>query len=63
MTSTRFAIVGLGFLAIGRAATAFVVTDVLYATAWAAIVAAAVAALLAAVWFVLPLVGRLRSAR
>lgn len=61
--STRFAIVGLVLVAVAIAATTFVVTDVLYATAWAAVVAAAIAVLLTALWFVLPLMGRLRGAR
>jgi amino acid transporter len=60
-TSTGFTIVGLGFLAVAMSAAAFVVADVLYATTWAAAVAAGVIAVLATFWFVLPLMSRLRG--
>ena len=62
-TSTRFMILGLGLLAVAISAATFVVTDVLYETTWAAVVAAAVVAVLAAFWFVLPLVGRRRGSQ
>ena len=55
------AIVGLGFLALAMAAAAFVVSDVLYETTWAAVIAAGIIALLAAFWFVLPLMSRMRG--
>jgi hypothetical protein len=60
-SATKFAIVGLACLAVAIAAAAFVVTDVLYDTAWAAVVAGLVAALLTAVWFMLPIARRLRA--
>jgi len=59
--STRLALAGLVFLAMAMAAAGFVVTDVLYDTTWAAVVAAAVVAVLAAFWFVLPLASRFRG--
>jgi len=62
-TSTVLAIVGLGFLALVMAAAAFVVSDVLYETTWAAVIAAGVVALLAAFWFVLPLMSRMRGSQ
>jgi hypothetical protein len=62
-SSTVLAIIGLGFLALAMASAAFVVTDVLYDTTWAAIVAAGVIATLSAFWFVLPLMSRLRGSQ
>jgi Kef-type K+ transport system membrane component KefB len=59
--STRLALVGLASLAVAMAAAALVVSDVLYDTTWAGVVAAALVALLIAVWFVLPLMSRLRG--
>lgn len=59
--STRLTLAGLVFLAVAMAAAAFVVTDVLYERTWAAVVAAGLAALLAGLWFVLPLTSRLRD--
>jgi Kef-type K+ transport system membrane component KefB len=61
--STRLTLAGLVFLAIAMAAAAFVVTDVLYDTPWAAAVAAGVVAVLAAFWFVLPLTSRMRASK
>ena len=57
-TSTRLALAGLVLLIVAIAAAAFVVTDVLYDTAWAAFVAAALAGFMVALWFVLPLMSR-----
>jgi hypothetical protein len=61
--STRLALGGLAFLTVAMASAAFVVTDVLYDTTWAAVVAAAVVAVLAALWFVLPLTSRIRASQ
>jgi Family of unknown function (DUF6328) len=61
--STRLALGGLAFLTVAMASAAFVVTDVLYDTTWAAVVAAAVVAVLAAFWFVLPLTSRIRASQ
>jgi hypothetical protein len=58
-TSTRLAIAGLAFLAVAMATATFVVTDILYETGWASIVAALTAAVLVSFWFVLPLSRRL----
>lgn len=58
--SNVFAIVGVGFLAVGMTAVVFLVTDLIYKGTVTALVTAATAALFAAVWFVLPLV---RAAR
>jgi amino acid transporter len=60
-SATRFAIAGLVCLALAIAAATFVVTDVLYETAWAGVVAALVAALLATLWFMIPIARRLRD--
>jgi predicted membrane channel-forming protein YqfA (hemolysin III family) len=59
-TATRLALAGLVLLGGAIATAAFVVTDILYETAWASVVAASIAAGLAAFWFVLPLSSRLR---
>jgi hypothetical protein len=59
---TRTAIAGLGLLAVAITAVTFVVTQVLYANTTAAIIAAAVASLLAVLWFAVPLAARLRPA-
>ena len=53
--SNAFAIVGVGFLAVGMTAVVFLVTDLIYEGTVTALVTAATAALFAAVWFVLPL--------
>jgi porphobilinogen deaminase len=62
-TSTLLARAGLGTLAVAITAAAFVVTDVLYDTTWAAVVAAGVVALLAVCWLVIPLMSRLRGSQ
>ena len=56
--SNVFAIVGMGFLALGMTAVVFLVTDIIFKGAVTAIVTASTAALFASVWFVLPLVRR-----
>ena len=56
--SNRFAITGLVFLALAMTASVFVVTDFLFKGPVTSIVTAVTAGLLAAVWFVLPLVRR-----
>ena len=61
--STRMALGGLALLTVAMASAAFVVTDVLYDTTWAAVVAGGVVALLTALWFVLPLLSRLRNSQ
>ena len=53
--SNVFAIVGVGFLAVGMTAVVFLVTDLIYGGTVTALVTAATAALFAAVWFGLPL--------
>jgi hypothetical protein len=53
--SNVFAITGLGLLALAMATVVFLVTDVLFGTRVAAPVAVAVLAMLAGVWFVIPL--------
>jgi Flp pilus assembly protein TadB len=57
---TRTTIAGLVLLAIAISAATFVVTQVLYANTYAALVAGLLAVLLAGLWFVVPLVARLR---
>jgi hypothetical protein len=57
-TSSRFVLIGTGFIAAGIACSLFVVTSVLFGEL-AAIVAAVLAALFfAALWFVFPIVRR-----
>jgi hypothetical protein len=53
--SNAFAIAGLALLALAMAAVVFLVTDVLFGTAVAAPVALVVLAVLAGVWFAIPL--------
>jgi hypothetical protein len=53
--SNVFAITGLGLLALAMATVVFLITDVLFGTTVAAPVAVAVLAVLAGVWFVIPL--------
>jgi amino acid transporter len=60
-TSTRLALAGLALLTVAISAAAFVVTDVLYKTSWAAFVAAALVAFMVTLWFVLPLLSRVQE--
>jgi hypothetical protein len=53
--SNVFAITGLGLLALAMATVVFLVTDVLFGTTVAAPVAVVVLAVLAGVWFAIPL--------
>ena len=59
-TASRQAVVGITSLAVALTSVAFLVTDVVYGTALAAVVAAAVLALAAVVWFAFPLSRRAR---
>ena len=59
--SNRLAIAGTGFLALATVAVVFLITDVLF-TGWAvAVMTGATAALIALLWFAIPLVRRLRA--
>ena len=58
--SNRFAIAGTAFLALATVAVVFLITDVLFAGWTAGVTTGAAAVLVAALWFVLPLVRRLR---
>ena len=58
--SNRLAIVGLVFLAIAMSSVAFLITDVLFGSGWAAIATAAMTAVYAWLWFGVPLLRRLR---
>jgi amino acid transporter len=60
VTANRLAICGAIFLAAGMTATVFLITDVLFSNAWAAVVAALVGGTFAWLWFGLAL---LREAR
>jgi Family of unknown function (DUF6328) len=55
------ALAGTAFLALAITGTVWFVTDVIYAQASTALVTAAVAALFAWIWFVAPLIRRLRK--
>ena len=59
--SNRFAIAGIGALALGMTAAVFFITDFLFATWVAAVVAVGAGALIAAVWFLLPLRPEMRD--
>jgi amino acid transporter len=59
--SNRFAIAGIAALALGMTTAIFFVTDFLFDTSAAAIVAVGAGALLAVVWFLLPLRPEMRE--
>jgi hypothetical protein len=59
--SNKLTIFGTLFLALAIAAVVFVITDVLYGTPVSIVVAALVAVLMLAVWYVTPLVRRART--
>ena len=61
VTSNQLAILGTAFLALGMTGVLFLITDILFAARWAAVVCALAAGLFAALWFVLPAIRRLRS--
>ncbi len=59
--SSGLALVGTGFLAVAIACAVGLVTDLLFGTPWAAVASAVAAAILASVWYLLPLGYRLRA--
>jgi amino acid transporter len=59
--ANRLAIVGAAFLALGMTATVFLITDVLFDNAWAAVVAGLVGGTFAWLWFGLALVREARE--
>jgi hypothetical protein len=59
--SNRTAITGLAFLALAMCGAAFVIADVLFGMTGAAATVAVAAALIAGLWFVLPLVRELED--
>jgi hypothetical protein len=61
VVSNRLAIAGTGFLALSIAGTVFVVTDVLFEVASAAVLAAATAAVFGWLWYAMPLLRRWRG--
>ena len=61
VTSNRLAIAGIVLLALAIIAVLFLVTDVLFGARWAAAVAGIASAIVAGLWFVLPLARRLSS--
>jgi hypothetical protein len=56
-TSTKFTLLGLASLTVAMTSTIFVVTDVLYDTAWAVLTAVVAGVMFVLCWFALP-VGR-----
>src|SRR5215510_2027296 len=56
VTANRLAIAGSVFLAAGITATVFLIADVLFGNAWAAVIAGLIGALFAWLWFGLALV-------
>ena len=63
VVSNALTIVGMFFLAVAIASTVFVVSDLLFATAAAVLLAGATAAFYAIFWCVLPLLRRLHDER
>jgi hypothetical protein len=61
LTSNRLTIAGTVFLALGMTATVFLITDLLFASTAAAVVAAGTALTFAWLWYGLPLTRRLRD--
>ena len=59
--SNWFAIVGALFVAVGMCASVFLVTDVIYDDATAAVLSALAALLFAVIWFVWPLLRRVSA--
>jgi VIT1/CCC1 family predicted Fe2+/Mn2+ transporter len=59
--ANALALAGTAFLAVAVTGAVWVVTDVIYAQASTALVTAAVAALFAWIWFVAPLIRRVRK--
>ena len=55
VTSNRLAIMGSAFLAGGLTATVFLIADVLFGNAWAAVIAVPVAVMFSGLWFGLAL--------
>ena len=61
--ANRAAIVGTALLAVAVTLTMFLITDVLFAARWAAVVSALAALAFIQLWYVLPLWTRLRHGR
>jgi hypothetical protein len=61
VTSNRFAVTGMGFLALAISGVVYVVTDHLYRVGVAAVVAALIAGLITWLWYGLPLLRRVDS--
>ncbi len=61
--SSTLALIGTGFLALAIACAVGLVTDLLFAAAWAAVAAAVAALILVWVWYALPLYYRIQAAR
>lgn len=61
--ANRAAIVGTVFLAAAMTLCVFLITDVLFAARWAALVAAAVALSFLVLWYLVPLWTRIRHGR
>ena len=53
-TASKFTLAGLAFLTVAMASTVFVVTDVLYDTTWAVLIAVATGLVFVLLWFTLP---------
>ncbi len=57
--SNRFAIAGIAFLALSICGATFLITSMVFGSAWAPVVASTAAVLIAATWYVVPLMRRL----
>ena len=63
MRANVAAIAGTVFLALGMTMAVFLITDVLFAATWAALVAGSIALALLVLWYVMPIVTRIRHGR
>jgi hypothetical protein len=62
-TANRMAITGTVFLAAAVSASVYVITDVLFHAAWAAVITALTAVFAVGMWYVLPLTRKMRERR
>jgi predicted neutral ceramidase superfamily lipid hydrolase len=59
--SNKLTIFGIIFLSVAISVVVFVITDVLYGAPWSIIIAAFMACLMIAIWYITPLVRRART--
>ena len=61
--ANRFAIAGIAFLALSICGATFLITSMVFGTSWAPVVPSMVVVLIAATWYVVPLMRKLASNR